>query len=121
VSYLRTLQAGDGSIRYSRTSRQTPTWVTAQALLALEGAVLPVRSVRACPRAAGAATAPAPSPATEPTAPTRTRAREEGARRGEASTRPARRSRNRRTAATLDASARRAGALAALLLVPLTR
>jgi energy-coupling factor transport system substrate-specific component len=121
VSYLRTLQAGDGSIRYSRTSRQTPTWVTAQALLALEGAVLPVRSVRACPRAAGATTAPAPSPATEPTAPTRTRAREEGVRRGEAASRPARRSRNRRTAATLDASARRAGALAALLLVPLTR
>jgi prenyltransferase beta subunit len=35
LAYLRALQARDGSIRYSRTSRQTPVWVTAQALTAL--------------------------------------------------------------------------------------
>jgi energy-coupling factor transport system substrate-specific component len=35
LAYLRSLQAGDGSFRYSRTSTQTPVWVTAQALSAL--------------------------------------------------------------------------------------
>jgi len=35
LGYLRSLQAPDGSVRYSRTGRQTPVWVTAQALLAL--------------------------------------------------------------------------------------
>ena len=32
LAYLRSLTAGDGRVRYSRTSRQTPVWVTAQAL-----------------------------------------------------------------------------------------
>lgn len=36
IEYLMSLQAADGSIRYSRTSAQTPVWVTAQALNALE-------------------------------------------------------------------------------------
>lgn len=35
LSYLRSLQAADGSFRYSRTSAQSPVWVTAQALSAL--------------------------------------------------------------------------------------
>jgi hypothetical protein len=35
LTYLRSLQAGDGSFRYSRTSAQSPVWVTAQALSAL--------------------------------------------------------------------------------------
>ena len=35
LAYLRSLQAADGAVRYSRTSAQTPVWVTAQALLAL--------------------------------------------------------------------------------------
>jgi prenyltransferase beta subunit len=35
LAYLRSLQAADGSFRYSRTSTQTPVWVTAQALSAL--------------------------------------------------------------------------------------
>ena len=34
-SYLRSLTEPNGLVRYSRTSRQTPVWVTAQALLAL--------------------------------------------------------------------------------------
>jgi energy-coupling factor transport system substrate-specific component len=46
LEYLRSLQNADGSIRYSRTSRQTPTWVTAQALAALARRALPVRPVR---------------------------------------------------------------------------
>ncbi len=43
IGYLKSLQADDGSIRYNRTSRQTPTWVTAQALAALVRRPLPVR------------------------------------------------------------------------------
>jgi energy-coupling factor transport system substrate-specific component len=35
LAYLRSLVAADGSVRYSRTSGQTPVWVTAQALTAL--------------------------------------------------------------------------------------
>jgi hypothetical protein len=43
-AYLRSLQAPDGSVRYSRSSAQTPTWVTAQAVAALAGKPLPVRA-----------------------------------------------------------------------------
>jgi len=35
LAFLRSLQAPDGSFRYSRSSAQTPVWVTAQALLGL--------------------------------------------------------------------------------------
>jgi hypothetical protein len=40
---VRSLTAGDGSVRYSRTSAQTPVWVTAQALAALHRRALPIR------------------------------------------------------------------------------
>jgi hypothetical protein len=43
LAYLRSLQAADGSVRYSRTSTQTPVWVTAQALVALEEKPFPLR------------------------------------------------------------------------------
>ncbi|MDQ3740024.1 MAG: terpene cyclase/mutase family protein, partial [Actinomycetota bacterium] len=42
IAYLRSLQGPDGAIRYNRTSRQTPTWVTAQAIPALTRTPLPV-------------------------------------------------------------------------------
>lgn len=42
LAHLRGLQRADGSVRYSRTSAQTPVWVTAQALLAFERRPLPV-------------------------------------------------------------------------------
>ncbi len=42
VAYLESLIAPDGSVRYSRTSAQTPVWVTAQALIALAGKTFPV-------------------------------------------------------------------------------
>ena len=42
LGFLKAMQAGDGSIRYSRASAQTPVWVTAQAVLALEGRPLPL-------------------------------------------------------------------------------
>jgi energy-coupling factor transport system substrate-specific component len=43
IEYLKSLQASDGSVRYSRTSTQTPVWVTAQALTALEAKPYPLR------------------------------------------------------------------------------
>jgi hypothetical protein len=44
-TYLTGLQRGDGSIAYSSSSNQTPVWVTAQALMALEGKPLPLATV----------------------------------------------------------------------------
>jgi hypothetical protein len=44
-AYLVRLQRGDGSVAYSATSSQTPVWVTAQALMALEGKPLPLAAV----------------------------------------------------------------------------
>jgi energy-coupling factor transport system substrate-specific component len=52
--YLRGLIAGDGSVRYSRGMAQTPVWVTAEALMALEGKPLPLAAVPA-PAAGSAA------------------------------------------------------------------
>jgi Prenyltransferase and squalene oxidase repeat len=46
LAYLRSLTAGDGSVRYSRTSAQTPVWVTAQALTALRRRAFPIRPGR---------------------------------------------------------------------------
>jgi energy-coupling factor transport system substrate-specific component len=46
LGYLRTLVASDGSVRYSRTSAQTPVWVTAQALTALARRPFPIRAPR---------------------------------------------------------------------------
>ncbi len=43
LGYLESLLAPNGSIRYSRTSAQSPVWVTAQALTALAGRTFPVR------------------------------------------------------------------------------
>jgi energy-coupling factor transport system substrate-specific component len=44
-TYLVRLQRRDGSVAYSSTSYQTPVWVTAQALMALEGKPLPLAAV----------------------------------------------------------------------------
>jgi energy-coupling factor transport system substrate-specific component len=78
LAYLRSLSTGSGAVNYSRTSRQTPVWVTAQAVMALARKPLPLARVpRARRGAAPAARAPAATPA--PTA--------------AASPRPARRSR----------------------------
>lgn len=41
VGYLESLAVG-GSIRYSRTSAQSPVWVTAEAMIALAGKTFPV-------------------------------------------------------------------------------
>jgi energy-coupling factor transport system substrate-specific component len=59
LAFLGTLARPDGAINYSRSSRQTPVWVTAQALAALERRRLPVRpagrGARAVVRAAALA------------------------------------------------------------------
>jgi prenyltransferase beta subunit/uncharacterized membrane protein len=72
MSYLRSLTAADGSVRYSRNSKQTPVWVTGQAVAALSRKALPLKPVRRARRAtATTTTAPAPhadndKPAKEP-------------------------------------------------------
>ncbi len=45
LSYLESLMAPDGSVHYSRTSAQTPVWVTAEALTALAGRPFPIPPV----------------------------------------------------------------------------
>ncbi|HYP47121.1 MAG TPA: prenyltransferase/squalene oxidase repeat-containing protein, partial [Thermoleophilaceae bacterium] len=77
LRYLTRLQARDGSVRYSRTSSQTPVWVTAQALMALRGKPLPLSVVPRKRRARPAVVAVAPP------APAR-RARERSAKRSAA-------------------------------------
>ena len=47
VGYLRSLIAGDGHVRYSRGSDQTPVWVTAEALMALDAKSLPIAPITA--------------------------------------------------------------------------
>jgi hypothetical protein len=47
IAYLRSLVTPSGAVRYSRTSAQTPVWVTAQALVALAGKAFPLAPVRA--------------------------------------------------------------------------
>jgi energy-coupling factor transport system substrate-specific component len=62
LAYLRSLTAADGSVQYSRTSRQTPVWVTAQAMLALNRTPLPLAAVPASAHSSsttGGVTAPA--------------------------------------------------------------
>jgi hypothetical protein len=54
LGYLKSLARGDGSIRYSKSSAQTPVWVTAQALTALERKPFPLTAVKAVHAGTGA-------------------------------------------------------------------
>jgi hypothetical protein len=45
LTYLRKRIRADGSVAYSASSRQTPVWVTAQAVLALRKRALPIAAV----------------------------------------------------------------------------
>jgi energy-coupling factor transport system substrate-specific component len=65
LAYLRSLTSASGEVRYSRTSRQTPVWVTAQAVMALARKPLPLKPVARAHRAAAPA---APAPAARATA-----------------------------------------------------
>jgi energy-coupling factor transport system substrate-specific component len=64
MAYLRSLTAPSGEVRYSRTSRQTPVWVTGQALAALSRKPFPLAKV---PRTRHAAAAVAAAPTATPT------------------------------------------------------
>jgi energy-coupling factor transport system substrate-specific component len=67
MSYLRSLTAASGEVRYSRSSRQTPVWVTAQAVAALARRTLPLKPVPRA-RAAAATVASAATPSATATA-----------------------------------------------------
>ena len=65
IRYLNRLQRRDGHIAYSRTSDQTPVWVTAQALTALRRKPFPLSAVPR-KRRGGGATAAASSDGSAP-------------------------------------------------------
>jgi energy-coupling factor transport system substrate-specific component len=123
LAYLRSLTSPSGEVRYSRTSRQTPVWVTAQAVMALARKPLPLKPVPRARRAAPPPAAPAatPSPTATP-APAKPAARP---RRPRATPRPAAApaatpapaaalATAAMTAAVVPARARRAGYVAGL-------
>jgi energy-coupling factor transport system substrate-specific component len=66
LAYLRSLITASGAVRYSRTSTQTPVWVTGQAVAALARKPLPLARVPRRARPAVATPAPAPTPARTP-------------------------------------------------------
>ena len=71
LAYLRGLQRANGSVSYSSNSNQTPVWVTAQALMALERAPLPIAAVPRAPQPRKPKAAVAPAPPAAPAAPKR--------------------------------------------------
>ena len=80
LDYLSGLIAADGHVRYARDADQTPTWVTGEALMALDGKALPLTAVARAPVTPAApahhASAPAgrhiaPSAPRRPAAPAR--------------------------------------------------
>ena len=70
LAYLRSLTSPSGEVRYSRTSRQTPAWVTAQAVMAVARKPLPIKPVA---RRSAARRSPRPPPPTAPARATRAR------------------------------------------------
>ncbi len=69
LDYLRSLIASDGHVRYSRGTDQSPVWVTAEALMALDGKALPLapvarRQAPAAHHSAARSTTPAPRAST---------------------------------------------------------
>jgi energy-coupling factor transport system substrate-specific component len=66
MSYLRSLTTPSGEVRYSRTSSQTPVWVTAQAVMALARKPLPLARVPRERRRARPSAAPVPAAAPVP-------------------------------------------------------
>jgi hypothetical protein len=115
LAYLRSMIAPDGHVRYSRSSDQTPVWVTGQVLMALAGKPLPLaplplpaRHPRRAARAArsrvgtGAVKAPARSGRSQPTG-----------------RRPATPARTAPTAPGLGVAVRALGVAAAVALAPI--
>jgi prenyltransferase beta subunit len=121
LDYLRSLIAADGHVRYARGTDETPVWVTAEALMALEGRALPLAPVArviapapAVPRAHVPTRPPAPAPRRAIAAPRgahRTAPRAPG--------RTARGATGATGAGALDALVSDAGVVTAVLLAPL--
>jgi squalene-hopene cyclase-like protein/prenyltransferase/squalene oxidase-like repeat protein len=61
LRYLASRQAGDGHYRYSKSSDQTPIWVTAQALVAVNRRSFPIAAVRRSGSGGGSSSRGAPS------------------------------------------------------------
>ncbi len=64
TGYLRSLVGPSGAVRYSRTSTQTPVWVTSQVVAALAGRAFPLPRVPRTTRARAPAAIPAAPSAT---------------------------------------------------------
>jgi len=124
LGYLESLVGPDGSVRYSRTSAQTPVWVTAQALAALALEPLPVgpvarRAAASQPASTSASSAPTAAPAS-PRAGEGTAGR--GPHAGSAARAPVAPGQARQAArmqSSLDTVARATGAVLAVLLAPI--
>jgi energy-coupling factor transport system substrate-specific component len=63
LAFLASLRAADGSYRYSRSSTQTPVWVTAQAIAAVRQKALPLRPPARRPKPARVGSTRTPQPA----------------------------------------------------------
>ncbi len=112
LQFLRSLIAGDGHVRYSRSTDQTPVWVTGQALMALAGKPLPLAAV-APARPTRSGHAPAASRPTRPADRERkARAKAAHARRRRANVRRGRPARPSWSALAADAAAAAALAFA---------
>lgn len=115
LSFLRSMTASNGHVRYSPSTDQTPVWVTAEASLALAGRPLPLAAIpsRSGGSSGGSSTGSAPggrSATHAPAAPrSRTPAKKSG--RKPAAARPG-------GGGTLLGLASEAGAVTALLLAP---
>ncbi len=104
LAYLRSLTAPSGEVRYSRTSRQTPVWVTAQAVMALARKPLPLKPVARRAQAAPAAPAATATPAAKPSTSPRTGAAKPAPRRTRRTAKAARSASGARTAPAASAA-----------------
>jgi energy-coupling factor transport system substrate-specific component len=66
LGYLGALREPDGHYRYSASSDQTPVWVTAQALLAVERQAFPLQAVARAPKARAQTPTVEPAPSPQP-------------------------------------------------------
>lgn len=126
LAYLRSLVAGNGSVRYSPTSTQTPVWVTAEALAALAGRPLPVGPVshhsHRSAHVSGVVAAGTRSGAADrssPAAPSPRSPRVQGGAAGQSAKSAAKRSAESQVGE--DALAREAGVVIGIVLLPVLR
>ena len=111
LDYLGSLQAPDGHIRYSKSSDETPVWVTAEAIMALDGKPLPIAAPA---RRQAPSTAPTAHP--RPQGPARHRGHPAHTQRHHGHAKPS--SAHGPTGTSADAPLRYLGLLDALVLAP---